>query len=286
MINSIYKYNIYILLYFFIIILYIFNLIIVENKAKKGRGVIVSLKKYIITGDILEVYEYSQYLKGKGGSNRTTEKSEDIEKSLLNYSNTNQRRRDTVRRLACCNFNSKYDKFFTLTFAENLQNVKECNVIFKNFIKRLKYRFKEIDIKYLAVIEFQKRGAVHYHVLSNIPYIRVEELQELWGSGFVYINAITHVDNIGAYIVKYMTKDNTDLRLQGLKAYQYSRNLKKPYKLINHDLKEFDILEKKILKKYDLSNKVPIYETIFDTEKLGSCEYKQYNFRRSTDERI
>ena len=237
------------------------------------------LKKYVITGDILEVYSYSKYIKGKGGANRTSEKSENVENILKNYANTNQRRRDRVRRLACCNFNAEYDKFFTLTFRENITDVKQANYIFMKFIQRLKWKFGK-DIKYLAVIEFQNRGAVHYHVLSDIPYISQEQLQELWGQGFVYINAITHVDNVGAYIVKYMTKDNTDERLQGLKAYLYSRNLKRPEEIINHNQNEFDKLEKIIQDRYDIENTKPVYEAIFDTDKLGSCEYKQYNFRR------
>lgn len=238
----------------------------------------MGLKKYVITGDIIEVYEYSKYIKGKGGANRTREKSQDIESSLKNYANTNQRRRDMVRRLACCNFNSKYDKFFTLTFKENITDVKEANYLFMKFIQRLKYKFGKI--KYLAVIEFQDRGAVHYHVLSNVPYIPQRELQELWGHGFVYINAITHVDNIGAYVVKYMTKDNTDERLQGLKAYLFSRNLKRPEEIVNHNLKDFDIIEDKIYDKYNLNSLKPVYEANYDTEILGSCEYKQYNLKR------
>lgn len=184
-----------------------------------------------------------------------------------------------VRRLACCNFNSEYSKFFTLTFKDNLTDVKEANYLFMKFIQRLKYRFGK-NIKYLAVIEFQNRGAVHYHVLSDIPYIPQEELQDLWGLGFVFINAISHVDNIGAYIVKYMTKDNTDERLQGLKAYLFSRNLKRPETILNHDLKDFDKLEDKLLNKYKLNDLKPIYEANYDTDMLGSCEYRQYNLKR------
>lgn len=184
-----------------------------------------------------------------------------------------------VRRLACCNFNAEYSKFFTLTFADNKTDVKECNYIFMKFIQRLKWKFGK-DIKYLAVVEFQNRGAVHYHCLSNIPYIPQEELQDLWGQGFVYINAISHVDNVGAYIVKYMTKDNTDERLQGLKAYLYSRNLQKPEEIINHNLADFEKLEKKIIDRYDLDNIKPIYNTTYDTEMLGSCTYNQYNLKR------
>lgn len=171
--------------------------------------------------------QYQNYIRGKGGANRTEATADDVENALKNYANTNQRRRDMVRRLACCNFNAQYDKFFTLTFADNLTDVKQANYLFKKFKQKLQYKFGK-DIKYLGVVEFQERGAVHYHVLSNIPYIPQRDLQDLWGHGFVFINAINHVDNIGAYIVKYMTKVTTDTRLQGLKAYLCSRNLIRP----------------------------------------------------------
>ena len=31
----------------------------------------MGLIKYVITGDIIEVYKYSKYIKGNGGANRT-----------------------------------------------------------------------------------------------------------------------------------------------------------------------------------------------------------------------
>ena len=114
------------------------------------------LKKYVITGHVLEVYTYKNYIHGKGGANRTIA-SADINDKLKNYANHNQRRRDKIRRLACSNFNNKYDKFLTLTFAENKTDIQECNILFKNFIKRLKYQYNLKNLKYLAVIEFQDR---------------------------------------------------------------------------------------------------------------------------------
>ena len=68
----------------------------------------------------------------------------------------------------------------------------------------------------------------------------------------MFINAIEHVDNIGAYILKYITKDNNDKRLMGQKAYLTSRNLTKPSEIVNHDLKDFSKNEKKIMSKYNL----------------------------------
>ncbi len=236
----------------------------------------MGLKKYIITGHIIEVYDYKYYCSGKGGARVRGEATEESKK--YNYANTNQRRRDTIRRLANCNFDNLYDKFLTLTFADNMTNIAECNKLFKAFIRKLK-SYKQ-DLKYLAVIEFQKRGAVHYHVLLNIPYIEQKQLQQMWGNGFVFINAITHVDNIGAYIVKYMTKDNNDVRLMGKKAYLTSHNLKHPQKIINHNLKDFDKLENKLYYKYNLDNLKPEYEANFTSKILGDCTYKQYNLKR------
>lgn len=240
------------------------------------------LKKYIITGHIVEVYEYKNYFHGKGGNTGVKKGHADKESQLKNYANTNQRRRDTIRRLACCNFSNKYDKFLTLTFAENMTDIQECNVLFKAFIRKLKIKYVK-NLKYLAVIEFQKRGAVHYHVLLNIPYIPQKDLQDLWGNGFVFINAIDHVDNIGAYILKYITKNNNDLRLQGQKAYLTSRNLKHPESVLNHNLKDFYKLESMVIAKYHLNDLKPIYEVNYHTDILGDCEYKQYNLERGKE---
>ena len=239
------------------------------------------LKKYVITGHILEVYEYDYYIHGKGGFSGTAKGDADLESALKNYANTNQRRRDKIRRLACMNFNNTYDKFLTLTFAKNMTNIEDTNLLFKNFIKRLKYTYNLQNLKYLAVIEFQQRGAVHYHVLLNIPYIPHNELQDLWGHGFVFINAISHVDNLGAYVLKYMTKDNKDTRLMGKKAYLTSRNLIHEETIVNHDIKDFYKLENKVLSKYKINEIKPEYEANYDTELLGNCKYKQYNLKRS-----
>lgn len=139
------------------------------------------LRKYVITGNIIEVYEYSKNVKGKGGAKERGKSPEDIK--MINYINHTLRRRNNIRRLACANF-SNMDKFITFTFKENLQDLKQANLIFKNFIKRLKYYLNDFEIKYLAVIEFQSRGAIHYHTLMNIPYIKWEKILELWRSRF------------------------------------------------------------------------------------------------------
>lgn len=46
----------------------------------------MGLKKYIITGHVIEVYEYKNYIHGKGGARVRGEASE--ENKQKNYSNT------------------------------------------------------------------------------------------------------------------------------------------------------------------------------------------------------
>ena len=184
-------------------------------------------EKIVIQKNIIDVVRYEHLnTKNCGGS-----RDGDGRDREHNYKNTQKARRKSVRQLAAMNFDNS-SKFVTLTFRSvtcDYKNVKLCNKAFTAFIKRLKYRYP--DLKYLAVIEFQDkngRGAVHYHMLCNLPYIKKKELSDIWSYGFVKINAIDKVDHVGAYISKYMTENLDDERLCGLKAYQYSRNLEKP----------------------------------------------------------
>ena len=225
----------------------------------------------------------------------------DLEKStkdindtiLLNYSNHNKVRQNEVRRLTCANFNKK-STFVTLTFDDqrvkhDIHNVKECNYQFKQFIQRLKYYLKtetafNQDLKYLAVIEFQDkndRRAVHYHVVFNIPYILHEDLERVWRMGFVKIEKISHVDNVGAYLVKYMTKDSADERLMGLPAYLRSKNLIEPQEII---LTDGGVGQEVATEYYKIesimSSTNTIYEAEYSTEFMGKCVYRQYNLDR------
>lgn len=60
-----------------------------------------------------------------------------------------------------------WQTFITLTFEENIKDIDIANKRFRYFIDKVK-RVKK-DFKYLCIPEFQKRGAVHYHLLTNIP---------------------------------------------------------------------------------------------------------------------
>jgi hypothetical protein len=177
------------------------------------------------------------------------------------------------------NFDSG-SKFVTLTFdndrAHDIRDVKQSNDYFHKFVKRMKYRYP--DFKYIAVIEFQDkngRGAIHYHMICNLPFVKKSELRDIWNGGHVKINRIDKVDNVGAYVIKYMTKDMTDKRLCGENAYLHSRGLEKPVEVNTWALTENwrEIHE-------TLEKETPSYSAKYESESAGRIEYMQYNFNR------
>lgn len=127
--------------------------------------------------------------------------------------------------------------FVTLTFSENITDIKGANKEFTKFIKRLNYALTQqefgnsLTLKYLVVPEFQKRGAVHYHVIFFKFPIQKDTnkfLSEIWGHGFTFNNTITSVNHLKNYVTKYFTKNLQDERLKGKKHYFCSKNLFRP----------------------------------------------------------
>ena len=154
-----------------------------------------------------------------------------------------------------------WESFITLTFKENITDIVYANKIFNSWVSNVRKLKK--DFKYIAVPEFQKRGAVHYHILSNlgkedtnivIPQKeRTEKTKDLttlfdvkyWSRGFARVDFIKgDYKKIYSYICKYMTKDIDD-KLFGKHRYFNSQNLNKPREefldLSNeNDLKHFN----------------------------------------------
>ena len=231
-----------------------------------------SNKKLIVSGNIAELYEY-QYPIIKGLlSKRVGRKNAiytDKATKQENRKKTQYRARKQVMRLINSNtFQMK--KFVTLTFADNITDIKKANRSFKTFIQRLNYYLKKNHkqkIKYVAVIEFQKRGAIHYHLLCNAPYIENSILSDIWRNGFVRINQIENIDNVGAYITKYMNKDLADERLQGQKCYLTSKNLEKSIKITDENTIS------SLLPHFEIKRE---YKTNYTTEYNGDVVYTQY----------
>lgn len=193
-----------------------------------------------------------------------------------NRVNSTLRARKAIRRLINANVGQYYKPngspyppiFATITFKENIQDIKQANYEFKKFRQRLEYQ-QQIKLKYLVVVEFQQRGAIHYHaIFFNLPYLSTNEIAAIWRNGFIKLNRIDEVDNIGAYVCKYLGKDLEDDRLAGQKSYFCSKGLKKPTEITNK--KEIDQLLA------GLSEKSIRFENTFENEYHGQILYRQY----------
>jgi len=211
----------------------------------------------VIAGAVCDLYVYEKPIESKpwpeGGRDKTANK-ENKEKNRLKVL---RKAREAVISYANANINEN-TAFVSLTFANNEQNIAYANNEVNKFIKRLAAmangRKGKQSIPYVAVIEFQTRGAIHYHFLifnfyeipefEFMPRVRAwhatrEELEiirekekylaSIWRHGFVDIDYVqSEINNVGAYLIKYMVEDIQDSRLQGKKSYFHSRDLKKP----------------------------------------------------------
>lgn len=133
-----------------------------------------------------------------------------------------------------------FKTFITLTFAENEQDISLANKKFKNWRDTLNkcLRKQKKEFSYVCVPEFQKRGAIHYHLLTNLDIKENSDViipqkskknqydVKYWKHGFSSVFPIQNLNVVG-YITKYMTKE-IDNRLFGKRRFLYSLNLTQP----------------------------------------------------------
>jgi len=171
------------------------------------------------------------------------------------------------------------------------------------FGKRLRTMFGS-HLSWLAVPEFQKRGAVHFHVLiwglpPELPCLYSESfytdkvgkrhrkhvcpktrkcerntrsLVPIWGHGFLDIVETDDNPRLSSYLGKYMSKAMHDKRLLGKRAYSASRNVLRPVSLntsVSISIAK-DVLEVPV-------DNPPLQEREYDTMYLGRCVYKSYS---------
>ncbi|TAK95782.1 hypothetical protein EPO05_03335 [Patescibacteria group bacterium] len=195
--------------------------------------------KTIIAGNFIEIFKYENEVwcgplkqaPPKGGGRRMMNGKRSKESI--------QRAKGNLRRLINANAWNWLDEnekpyipiFFTLTFAENMTDIKKANYEFTKFIQRFNYELnKENNLKYVSVIEFQKRGAVHYHfVFFNMPFVPdlKGKIERIWGQGFTTFRKLDKISNVGMYMSKYMSKEINARKLYGQKCYFTSRGLNK-----------------------------------------------------------
>jgi len=245
-------------------------------------------RKMIKYGNIIEIYQYEKNLSNyqregiRKYPQRTrvsllaSNRADTIQSVFKKRQDNAQRTRVVFTRLVAANIDGiEKPLLFTFTYAENIISLRQGYKDFRSFVQSLRNKFGK-KFSYIAVPEFQKRGAVHFHALFwgiPIEVFREQRLSrvvdKIWGHGFVFMKLTDGDVRLSGYLAKYMSKAYTDERLSGQKSYTASRNIKRPFQ------QEIPGLYN-VWSDYDLEQSEPLQKSEYGTKWLGKCSKKIY----------
>jgi len=250
----------------------------------------MSYTKVIKYGKTLEIYSYEDSPRPTSRKSRllaTARRNQSLalsrEAKVGQEEQRAERRRSSARRasmafrrLVSANLGQPpHPILASLTYAENMAEIGQGRKDFSAFIRHLQKRWGN-SISYIAVPEFQKRGALHFHTLLwGLPPGLVETerttrlVASLWKQGFIDLKQTDGNAKISSYLAKYMVKGFKDKRLFGKKAYIASRNIIKPL-IFKNTMAWGHLVE------HDLSTAEPVIEKEYMTQWLGMGRYSLY----------
>lgn len=206
---------------------------IVTNQSEKKNALSNASVKYYPGENILEVYTLkSGFLKaGPGGKRGRSKKSVEVQE--LYQQQAAIRAGTRIRELVLSN-SLRY--FWTLTYAEDVDDRVRVAKDFKQFIQRLNYHLGE-PARYVAVMEVQEERALKYGVdvlhvhFACDRWMDVHQIADIWGNGFVFVSEHTgDILRVASYLAKYVKKGWSDerIRVREKKRYFCSKGLTRP----------------------------------------------------------
>lgn len=209
----------------------------------------------VIAGKVIEISKYySHRYKCKNAIRSKVMENTKEAQERINY----KRQEKKLTRLINTNFKENdYHVVLNYRKEERPATIEEMKNDMKVFLKGLRKecKKKDIELKYIYVAERGKRGALHYHmIINNIdPCI----LTSIWKKGRVNIHLLDNTGqykDLAAYLLKFTKENKQEAKKLSGRAWNPSRNLKKP------------IIIKKIINKHDFfKDKVSI------PKKFGNC---------------
>lgn len=191
--------------------------------------------RVVKSGEKIEVVRYQMPIKC-GVERGFTQKK----KSIDELDGTEEKREDnlarirtTIRRIVWSNI-GQYSKFLTLTYKQTILDPNLVRKHLATFFKGMKRAGYDLD--YLYVLEHQKErgekegneGCLHVHIIIfHDKYIPWQTIKRYWKHGSIDIHALRHIEDVGAYVCKYITKDN--LKDFGARAFATSQGIKRSY---------------------------------------------------------
>jgi hypothetical protein len=251
-------------------------------------------KRFIAYGRNVELYEYEKDFIPFTGQKRRVERKPvlygvaesgsvafSVEQERLGKRKDNaQRASMAFRRLVLANLAGVENPLLlTLTYAENFKDLRGGYCDFHSFMQVLRRRYGKV-FKYIAVPEFQVRGAVHFHSLlwglrfdqigKLIPFsqVGIRNLIDtpFWKHGFAFLKETDGHEKLSSYLVKYMAKAFISAELHNQKAYVSSRNCSRPVSV--GGVVDIDYL----LDEYVGVSPVPYEQKSYETTRLGLCK--------------
>lgn len=171
----------------------------IQVSSMRGKGGKIKKidKEHYIDTDTGEVKKFKKH-------NRTSRKE--------NYNSIYKTLR-TAKEIINSNFRGiEYTSWLTLTYAENMSDVKQFDRDFEAFIKRIRRRYSNNKVKYFIALEFGANGGFHCHCLlywdNAAPVFTEDILNELWDKGISHnelLKSKSAIRNIGAYLTSYLS---------------------------------------------------------------------------------
>jgi hypothetical protein len=155
-----------------------------------------------------------QSIRKGGGAKREHSDKQEMDEIVLKKSQ--QRAKKTVRHKAMM---MNADRMLTLTYRENMTSIDKAWSDLKRFSRLMREEFGD-DWQYICVPEFQKRGAVHFHMAIS-GFFPVKQVRKYWrrvvGDGNIDITSPRKAidksswnpKRIASYLGKYLTKTDS-----------------------------------------------------------------------------
>lgn len=232
----------------------------------------VYYKKGVFYGSFLDETVYNRVLVSHTNKFRTDyiKKMKD-ERRSDSYART----RNNIYRIVHSNVfkHGQYKPIFcTLTYSKNQTSLSSARREYAYFIKKLNihlgYKCQYIVIPEIQQKRLDKYGVAvwHFHaVFFNLEYIPIKIFKSIWSFGSVDLAVARNIEDIGSYLIKYMTKQTNDSLLYGERAYNTSRGIIRPVHTFN------DVLIDKFIEN---DNVIKVDEFISEDKKINKWKQK------------
>lgn len=175
-------------------------------------------------------------LRRGGGGLRESRSKSDMSDGVLTKSQARARRSVRHKCMQIC-----ADRLLTLTFRENVTDIKVAWGCLDYFHRLMRWRYGSDRYQFVVVPEYQKRGAVHFH-LAIAGFYHVNTVRRLWLKAVGKLDGNIDIASrksvgknslnprrIGQYIAKYLSKN--DSVAINKKRYASSKHIPEPNKI-------------------------------------------------------